>query len=73
MCIYALLGVGISQLLWLKAVGEIGIGIASFHLNAAPFYVMLVMIAFGQSLQIMQVIGASVLAFGVILSQTRKA
>ena len=73
MCIYALLGVGISQLLWVKGVGEIGIAIASFHLNAAPFYVMIVMVAFGQSLQITQVIGATILAFGVILSQTKKA
>ena len=73
MCIYALLGVGISQLLWVKGVGEIGIAIASFHLNAAPFYVMIVMVAFGQSLQITQVIGAAILAFGVILSQTKKA
>ena len=73
MCIYALLGVGISQLLWVKGVGEIGIAIASFHLNAAPFYVMIVMVAFGQNLQITQVIGATILAFGVILSQTQKA
>ena len=73
MCIYALLGVGISQLLWVKGVGEIGIAIASFHLNAAPFYVMIVMVVFGQSLQITQVIGAAILAFGVILSQTKKA
>jgi drug/metabolite transporter (DMT)-like permease len=56
-----------------KGVGEIGIAIASFHLNAAPFYVMIVMVAFGQSLQITQVIGAAILAFGVILSQTKKA
>ena len=73
MCIYALLGVGISQLLWVKGVGEIGIAIASFHLNAAPFYVMIVMVAFGQNLQVTQVIGATILAFGVILSQTKKA
>lgn len=73
MSIYALLGVGISQLLWVKGVGQIGIAIASFHLNAAPFYVMIVMVAFGQSLQITQVIGATILAIGVILSQTKKA
>ena len=45
--IYAWLGLGISQILWIKAVSQLGIGIASFHLNAVPFYVMFMLFLLG--------------------------
>ena len=37
----------ISQLLWIISVGRIGIGAASMHMNAVPFYVMLIVFALG--------------------------
>ncbi len=42
----ALYGVGslaISQILWIMAVGQLGIGLSALHMNAVPFYVMLIM------------------------------
>ena len=46
----AIFGIGsmaISQLLWIISVGRIGIGAASMHMNAVPFYVMLMVFALG--------------------------
>ena len=45
--IYAFLGLTLSQIFWIKAVEDVGIGIASFHLNAAPFYVMIIVFLLG--------------------------
>ena len=45
--IYAWCALGLSQWMWIRGVGQVGIGVASFHLNAAPFYVMLIMLVFG--------------------------
>ena len=37
----------IAQLLWIVSVGRIGIGAASMHMNAVPFYVMLMVFVMG--------------------------
>lgn len=42
---------------------------ASFHPNAAPFYVMLIMLVFVYGWVWLQAIGASILAVGVIIAQ----
>ena len=67
--IYACLALGISQIFWIKAVDEIGIGIASFHLNATPFYVMIIVYLFGSDWNWMQVLGAAILTVGTLLAQ----
>ena len=67
--IYACLALGISQIFWIKAVEEIGIGIASFHLNATPFYVMIIVFLFGSDWNWMQVLGAAILTVGTLLAQ----
>lgn len=67
--IYAAIALALSQLLWIKGVNKIGIGIASFHLNATPFYVMLILLALGHGWNWQQAIGAAVLAVGVVLAQ----
>jgi len=69
MLVYAWIALSVSQVLWISGVGSLGIGVASFHLNAAPFYVMLILVALGGSWSWQQVVGAAVLAAGVILSQ----
>ena len=66
LCLPAL---GISQIFWIKAVDEIGIGIASFHLNATPFYVMIIVYLFGSDWNWMQVLGAAILTVGTLLAQ----
>ncbi len=68
----ALFGVGslaISQVLWIMAVGQIGIGLSSLHMNAVPFYVMLIMFALGSPWNWPQAFGAVVVAFGVLIAQ----
>jgi len=67
--IYAFLGLAFSQIFWIKAVEDVGIGIASFHLNAAPFYVMIIVFALGSDWNWMQALGAAILTVGTLLAQ----
>jgi drug/metabolite transporter (DMT)-like permease len=67
--IYAWGAMAVSQALWILGVSRMGIGVASFHLNATPFYVMLIVVALGGSWSWAQAIGAAILAVGVILAQ----
>ena len=67
--IYAFCGLAISQVFWILGVAKLGIGMASFHLNATPFYVMLIVLAMGGSWDWMQALGAAVLAIGVVVAQ----
>lgn len=67
--IYAFCGLAISQVFWILGVSKLGIGVASFHLNATPFYVMLIVVAMGGSWDWMQALGAGVLAIGVVVAQ----
>jgi drug/metabolite transporter (DMT)-like permease len=69
--IYACLAIGISQILWIKSVAKLGIGVSSFHLNAAPFYVMLMLFFLGDSWIWHQTIGATIVIIGVILAQKK--
>jgi len=71
--IYAWLGFAISQIFWIRGVSGLGIGIASFHLNALPFYVMLFLFLLGESWNWQQAIGAAIVTTGVILSQIKSA
>ena len=71
MLIYAWVALAISQVFWIYGVSGLGIGVASFHLNAAPFYVMLILLAFGGSWSWMQAVGAAVLTAGVVIAQRR--
>ena len=67
--IYAFLGLTLSQIFWIKAVEDVGIGIASFHLNAAPFYVMIIVFLLGSEWNWMQALGAAILTLGTIIAQ----
>lgn len=61
----------ISQLLWIIAVGRIGIGAASMHMNAVPFYVMLIVFLMNGPWNWAQTAGAAVVVLGVIIAQSR--
>lgn len=67
--IYGTGSMAISQFLWIGAVQRLGVAIASFHVNIAPFYVMIFMLALGGSWSWHQVIGAAIVAFGVVAAQ----
>ena len=68
--VYAWGAMAVSQLLWILAVSRVGIGIASFHLNAAPFYVMLILFAAGGNWDWGRALGAALLCLGVVLAQS---
>ncbi|MEI6097580.1 MAG: DMT family transporter [Alphaproteobacteria bacterium] len=68
----ALFGIGslaISQVLWIMAVGQLGIGLSSLHMNAVPFYVMIIMFALGAAWNWPQAYGAVIVALGVLIAQ----
>lgn len=68
----AIFGIGsmaISQLLWIIAVGRIGIGAASMHMNAVPFYVMLMVFLLGGPWSWLQTLGAAVVVIGALIAQ----
>lgn len=69
--IYGTGAMAVSQFLWIAAVQRLGVSIASFHINIAPFYVMIFMLALGGSWSWHQVIGAAIVAFGVVAAQRR--
>jgi drug/metabolite transporter (DMT)-like permease len=67
--VFAVFGLALAQLFWIRAIGHLGIGIASLHMNAAPFYVMVFMVALGESWNWIQAAGAAIVAAGVLIAQ----
>jgi drug/metabolite transporter (DMT)-like permease len=66
----AILSLAFAQFLWIKGAGVLGIMLASFHMNAVPFYVMVIVVLFlDQDWNASQAIGALLVAIGVIVSQ----
>jgi drug/metabolite transporter (DMT)-like permease len=61
--------IALSQTLWIVSVGLLGIGIASLHMNAVPFYVMLITFAMGGSWNWAQAAGAAIVVLGVAVAQ----
>lgn len=70
--LYGLGSLALSQLLWIVSVVRLGIGVASMHINIAPFYVMLFAVALGGAWDWAQAAGALVVALGVVLAQGRR-
>jgi drug/metabolite transporter (DMT)-like permease len=68
----AIFGIGsmaVSQLLWIISVGRIGIGAASMHMNAVPFYVMLMVFTLGGPWNWAQTFGAVIVVIGALVAQ----
>lgn len=59
----------IAQLLWIVSVGRIGIGAASMHMNAVPFYVMLMVFLAGGPWNWAQTLGAAIVVTGAAIAQ----
>ena len=59
----------LSQLLWIISVGRIGIGAASMHMNAAPFYTMLIVFLLGGAWNWWQTLGAAIVVLGALIAQ----
>lgn len=64
-----IVGVGFSFPLWLAAVRELGLPVASLHNNLAPFYVMLLAALAGSAVEGRQVLGGILVAAGALLAQ----
>lgn len=69
LAIYGIGGLAISQLLWIIAVGSLGIAMSALHINLTPFYVMVFMLALGGTWSWIQALGAALVAVGVLVAQ----
>ena len=68
--IFALPSCAIAQLFWIWGAGRLGVLLASFHMNAVPFYVMLIMAGLMSSeWQWTQAVGAFIVVVAVLISQ----
>ena len=67
--VYSCFGLAISQILWIKGVQKLGIGIASLHLNITPFYVMIILFLMGYEWLWTQALGAAIIICGISLTQ----
>lgn len=66
---YGIGSLAISQLLWIAAVRQLGIGIASLHMNASAFYVMLAVFLAGGLWDWQRALGAAIVVLGVMVAQ----
>lgn len=69
--VYSVAAMALSQILFIASVGRLGIALASFHINIAPFYVMVMLIALDGSWDWRAVVGAAIVGLGVLISQDR--
>jgi drug/metabolite transporter (DMT)-like permease len=69
LALYSIGAMGISQVLWIMSVGRLGIGLSSLHINAAPFYVMLILFLLGGVWSWGQAAAACLVALGVLIAQ----
>ena len=69
LAVFAIGALAISQLLWIMSIGSLGIAMSSLHINATPFYVMLILFAMGGVWQWEQAFAAAVVGLGVLIAQ----
>jgi len=69
LAVFAIGAMALSQLLWISAVGQLGIALSSLHINATPFYVMLMLFALGGHWSWSQAFAAAVVGLGVLIAQ----
>ena len=69
--IYAVGAMALSQIFFIVSVGKIGVTMTCFHVNTAPLYVMLIMLALGATWSWPQAIGGAIVVCGAIYVQSR--
>jgi drug/metabolite transporter (DMT)-like permease len=69
LAVFAIGAMALSQLLWISAVGQLGIALSSLHINATPFYVMLMLFALGGHWSWSQAFAAAIVGLGVLIAQ----
>jgi drug/metabolite transporter (DMT)-like permease len=65
----SVVAIGFSVPLWFASARILGITVTAIHTNLAPFYVMLMALAFGGAISGRQVAGAVMVAAGALLAQ----
>lgn len=61
----------LAQFMWIRGAAGLGILLASLHMNAVPFYVMVIVVLFlGESWSWGQAAGAALVAAGVLVAQS---
>ena len=60
---------GVSQVMWIRSVERLGIGLSALHINAAPFYVMIILFALGAAWNWPQAAAAALVGLGVLIAQ----
>lgn len=60
---------GVSQIMWIMSVERLGIGLSALHINAAPFYVMLILFVLGGVWSWPQALAAALVGLGVLIAQ----
>ncbi|WP_299355562.1 DMT family transporter [uncultured Shimia sp.] len=69
LALYAVAGMALSQVMWIASVGRLGVAVASFHINVASFYVMVIMLTVGSGWNWTKALGAAIVIAGVIVAQ----
>ncbi|HCP19262.1 MAG: hypothetical protein CBC12_08580 [Candidatus Puniceispirillum sp. TMED52] len=68
---FSILSTAMSQPFWIAGARQLGVAIASFHLNAVPVYVMAIMVyGFDGEWDIVRLGGAVIVGIGVIIAQS---
>ena len=69
LALFSIGGLAISQMLWIASIGSIGIALASLHINATPFYVMIILFVMGGEWRWSQALAAAIVGLGVLVAQ----
>jgi drug/metabolite transporter (DMT)-like permease len=69
LALFSIGGLAISQMLWIASIGSIGIALASLHINATPFYVMIILFVLGGQWRWSQALAAAIVGLGVLVAQ----
>ena len=67
--LFSIGSIGISQVMFIMSVERLGIGLSSLHINAAPFYVMLILFGLGGTWNWSQAAAALLVGLGVLVAQ----
>ncbi len=70
---FSLVSMGLSQVFFVASIGKLGVAMSSFHINIAPFYVMVIMMVMGEEWNGTRALGAGIVALAVVLAQDRRS
>ncbi len=69
LAVYSVAAMALSQILFIASVERLGVALTTFHVNIAPFYVMIMLIALGGVWDWRAALGAMIVGLGVVIAQ----